>query len=298
MGVLSDGSLTYSELMKEVGIEDSGKLSYHLGVLSRYINHEKDLYSLSIEGRVLHGAVEEFEKRSYGLMGNMTGSGIVDYEGYLKIAYSVKFSLMTPGGDLLQRKTEEKFDKAKADAAIRSRMDELDLGVFSGVSMDSCPDGLTLSLEHEVQAFEEKDGWMVEKSGLDIATPRFEGEERAPPMPGLHLRFRGSVLYPESAIIEREYPERKALEEKGVEVYEFTTTNQNLRWRVKKEDVICLGESRLEMEGNTTRRIVDMEIHGILRDPSKMVELREQMKNLPILVSGKLRFRQPDPSSN
>lgn len=107
--VLGQTKLTYTELMDKVGMEDSGKFSYHLGVLSRYIQHEDDLYSLSIEGKVLVGAVQEFEKRSYGLMGNMTGSGIVDPEGYLKIVYSVKFSLMTPEGNLLQKKTEDKF---------------------------------------------------------------------------------------------------------------------------------------------------------------------------------------------
>lgn len=179
-------------------------------------------------------------------------------------------------------------------------MDKLDLGVFRGVSMDFSKDGLTLSFEHKVQAFEEKDGWMVEKSGLDMVTPRVEGEEKAPPMPGLqpmpglHLQLRASILFPEGAIIEREYPEREALEKKGIEVYELSIVNRNMRWRVKKEDTICLGESRLETEGNTTRRIVDMEIHGLLRDPSLMVEVREQMRTLPIIVSGKLRFRVHD----
>ena len=113
-------------------------------------------------------------------------------------------------------------------------------------------------------------------------------------MPGLHFQVRGSILYPEDAMVDHEKPDRKAVEEKGVDVFELVDSEQNLRWRVKGGSTLCLGESRLEIDGHRTREIVEMEIHALLKDPSQMPEIRGQMRDLPRLLSGKTRFRLPD----
>ncbi len=279
--------------MARSAIEDSGKLSYHLGVLSRYIQHDKDLYTLSIEGRVLTGAVREFEEKSYGLMSTTTFSGMVDPGGRLKMAYTMRFSMMTPSGDLLRKNMEEYgFDKKKADAILGSRLGRLGVGV-DGVSVDIDKEGLVISLEQEAQGFVERDGWMVGKP-LDILTSRKEGKEGAPPIPGLHFQVRGSILYPEHALVDHEKPDRGALEDNGIDVFELVDTQQNLRWRVKGGSTLCLGEFRLETDGSRTREIVEMEIHALLKDPSLMAEIRRQMRDLPRLLSGRTRFRFPD----
>jgi len=290
---LQEGKLTFTQLMARSAIDDSGKLSYHLGVLSRYIQHDKDLYTLSIEGRVLAGAVREFEEKSYGLMSTTTFSGIVDPSGRLKMAYSMRFSIMTPSGDLLRKNIEEYgFDKKKADAVLGSRLGGLGVGV-EGVSVDINKRGLVISLEHEAQGFVERDGWMV-GNPLDLFTAQKEGKEGTASVPGLHFQVRGSILYPEHAMVDHEKPNKKALEEKGVDVFELVDSGQNLRWRVKGGFTLCLGESRLETDGNRTREIVEMEIHALLKDPSQMPEIRGQMGDLPRLLSGRTRFRLPD----
>ena len=293
LGHLAEGKSTYSKLMRKTGIEDSGSLSYHLGVLSRYIYHEEDLYSLSIDGKVLWGAVQEFEKRSYGLVGNMTASSVVHPDGILKIAYSMKFSMLTPTGDTLERKPDDKYDPKIGNAHIQSKADKPGMGI-QGVSTEWDKDGFWIAFKQEIQGYEEKDGWMVGKSHPEMASPGDEGDEKAFSMvPGLHFQIRGSTLYPEGAIVEREYPERETLEKKELEVYELSATESGHRWRVKKGSVLCLGESRLENDAGTTREITEIETHVLVKgeDPERIPGIREDMRTLPILVSGKTKFR-------
>lgn len=293
LGFLAGTSCSYSELMKETGIEDSGSLSYHLGVLSRYIRHEKNLYSLSIDGKVLWGALQEFEKRSYGLVGSITASGIVHPEGTIKISYSMKFSMMTPEGDMLERKQDDKFDSSKADAHILSKAGKPGLAI-QGVSTEWDEDGVWITFKQEIRGYEEKDGWMVDRSPPDLASTEFEGESMLYGMvPGLHMQVRGSTLYPEGAIVEREYPDKDALEQKGIEVYQLSVSQGGHRWRVQKGAVLCLGESRLEKEGRFTRGITEIETHVLVKgeDPELIPQIRKDVRTLPGLVSGKSRYR-------
>ncbi len=293
LGLLEGRELTYTELMKEVGIEDSGKLSYHLGALSRYIQHQDDLYSLSIEGRVLSAAVQEFEKRSYGLMGDMTGSIEVDPDGLLKATYSVRFSLLTAEGDLIQRGLASGFDKTKAESAMQANVDKLDLGI-RGMSVEPGKDGLCVCFEHEAKGFVEKDGWMIAKEALHTLNLGDLGDKTTTSLvPGLHMHIRGSTVYPEGAIVERDYPQERSLEQEGIQVFELAQSEAGQRWRVAKGGALCIGESRLETEGGTTREIVELETHAVAQDPSIMADLVEDVRALPVLVSGKTRFRMP-----
>ena len=293
---LSEGKFTYSELMRETGIEDSGSLSYHLGVLSRYIQHEEDRYCLSIDGKVLWGALQEFEKRSYGLVGSITASGVIHPDGNLKISYSMKFSMMTPEGDKLERKPDDKYDSSKADTHIQSKVGKPGLGI-QGVSTEWDKDGFWITFEQEIQGYEEKEGWMVGKSDPELTSTEFEGEDRLYGMiPGFHMQIRGSTLYPENAMVEREYPNKEDLEQKEVEVYELSVSESGHRWRVKKGTVLCLGESRLEKEGSATREITELETHILVKgeDPELIPEIRKDMRTLPVLVSGKSRYKIPE----
>jgi len=293
LGLLEGRELTYTELMREVGIEDSGKLSYHLGALSRYIQHQKDLYSLSIEGRVLSAAVQEFEKRSYGLMGDVTGSMEVTPEGFLKATYSVRVSLMTPKGDLIQRNLASGFDKVKADSALQAGVAKLGLGI-RGVSVEPGKDGLWICFEHEVKGYVEKDGWMIADEALStLNLGDLGGERTASLVPGLHTHIRATIAYPAGATVERDYPERSSLEDKGVQVFELAQSEVGQRWRIAKGGALCIGESRLETKGEITREIVELETHAVAQDPSTMAETMRDARTLPVLVSGKTRFRMP-----
>jgi hypothetical protein len=208
----------------------------------------------------------------------------------------MKFSMMTPEGDKLERKPDDKFDSSKADAHLQSKVDQPGLNI-QGVSTEWDKDGLWITFEQEIQGYEEKDGWMVDKSHSDLISTEFEGENKAYEMiPGLHMQIRGSTLYPEGSIVKREYPDKDSLEQKEIEVYEFTVSENGHRWRVKKGTVLCLGESRMEREGNITREITELETHMLVKgeNPELIPEMRKDMRTLPILVSGKSRFRMPE----
>lgn len=294
LGFLAENVCTYSDLMRETRIEDSGSLSYHLGVLSRYIQHDKDLYSLSIDGKVLWGAVKEFEKRSYGLVGSMTMSSVVQPDGKIKISYSMKFSMMTALGDKLGRKPGDKYDPTKANTAIQSRADGPGISI-QGVTTDWDKDGFWIAFEQEFQGYVEKDGWMVGNSSLEMANmQRSEDDDKTFSMvPGLHLQIRVSALYPRGAVVVREYPDRSFLEQEGLKVYEFSTTETSSRWRVGRGSVLCLGESRLENDGDNTREIAELETHVLVKgeDPELVPQIQDDMKSLPILVSGNTKFK-------
>jgi citrate synthase len=55
LGVLfdADGPLAYTDLLAETGVEDNGRLNYHLRELEAFIVREDDGYALSDRGRTL-----------------------------------------------------------------------------------------------------------------------------------------------------------------------------------------------------------------------------------------------------
>ena len=290
MRVLEKGPLTYSQVMEKTGIDDSGKLSYHLGVLAHYIDHKDNLYSLSFEGEILSRAAKEFEKKTYGVMGQILLSGEVDAKGLLKLNGTFDISVTLPTGGAVKFDPRT-IDHAKVDAALRSRMDKvLPQSQLRDLSFDFEDGRIGISLETRTQAYQERDGWLVGKSGADLVS---EGtaQEKALPLPGMHFRGAGTILFPEGAEIQRIFSDRKKLEEAGLEIYELTADGLNLRWRVRRGDVLYLGETRTE-GGTRPREVFESEFHVSPREPPEpWGETRERIVDLPGLVTGETRFR-------
>jgi hypothetical protein len=281
------------ELMRESGMDDSGKFSYYLGTLARYIHHEEEKYSLSFEGSMLLGAVKDFEEKAYGLMGNMIISGDVSNSGLLSITYSIRISMMGPAGDMLQRMIKQKgFDKEKASSSMLGKMKERlgdRLGDFNELSVDFDKEGILIIIEHEKQGFEYKKGWYVGLSLTDIMT-KDQDDSPTIPITSLHFRVAGSISYPEGAEVKREYPDKEALEKLGIEVYEYTKKEHNLRWRVRKGPVLCLGDSRLITEGEITKEILELESHLSVKNPTSD-DIKKLTQELPRAVGGKTKFK-------
>ena len=290
MRVLENGPLTYSQVMERTGIDDSGKLSYHLGVLAHYIDHKDNLYSLSFEGEMLSRAAKEFEKKAYGVMGQFLFSGEVDAKGFSKLNSTLSISVTMPTGKAVKFDAQT-IDHAKVDAALRSRAEKvLPQSQLGGISLDFEDGRICMSLETGTQAYQERDGWLVGRSGADLVSEG-TGQDNALPLPGMHFRGAGTMLFPEGAEIKRIFPDRKKLEEAGLEIYEFTVDGPNLRWRVRRDDVLYLGETRTE--GDTRpREVFESEFHVSPREPPEpWGETRKRIVDLPGLVTGETRFR-------
>ena len=287
---LEGGPLTYSEIMVKTGVDDSGKLSYHLGVLSHYIEHRDNLYSLSFEGELLSRAAREFEQKTYGALGQTILSGEVDEKGYLKLNNTLSISIVIPTGEV-RKWDPQTIDQVKMDAAIRATMEEkLKQSDLGNVSVDFEENRMILSFEMGYQAYQEKDGWFVGRSGTNLASEG-TGQEEAIPFPGLHFRTTGTVLFPEGSEVQRNFPEVKALEEAGIEVYEFSPEGLNLRWRLRKDEMLSLGESRIECS-DRPREVFESEFHISPREPmEKWGETRKRIFDLPRLATGITRFR-------
>jgi hypothetical protein len=286
--VLENGPLAYSEVMERTGIDDSGKLGYHLGVLSHYIDHKDNLYSLSFEGRLLSRAASEFEQKTYGVSAQALFSGEVDTKGYMKVNSTLSISIITPTGEVREWDLSN-IDREKMDAAIASRMmGQNQQANLANISIDVEENRMMASFEVGRQTYQEKDGWLVGRSG---AVPLEAGQDRAFPFPGLHFRAAGTVLFPQGAEIRRNFPEEKALEDAGLEIYEFTPEGLNLRWRVRKDDMLYLGETRTEgLDG--PREVFESEFHVSGREPMEQWgETRKRIVDLPRLVTGETRFR-------
>ena len=86
------------------------------------------------------------------------------------------------------------IDHAKVDAALRSRMDKVlpqsQLGDFS---FDFEDGRISISLETGTQAYQERDGWLVGRSGPELVSEGTK-QEKALPLPGMH--FRGAGHHP------------------------------------------------------------------------------------------------------
>jgi len=54
------GNITYTDLMNAVGIQSTGKLNYHLKILSGLISNENSQYSLTEKGKLAIRLLEEF----------------------------------------------------------------------------------------------------------------------------------------------------------------------------------------------------------------------------------------------
>ncbi|TLN15413.1 hypothetical protein FDZ71_07280 [bacterium] len=140
----------------------------------------------------------------------------------------------------------------------------------------------------------EKDGWMVADEALStLNLGDLGGGRTASLVPGIHMHIRGSITYPEGATVERDYPGKDSLEDKGVQVFELAQSQVGQRWRAAKGGALCIGESRLETKGEMTREIVELETHAVAQDPSAMAETLRDARTLPVLVSGRTRFRMP-----
>ena len=296
LDALSQGDKTYMELMRESGMDDSGKFSYYLGTLARYIHHVEEIYSLSFEGSMLLGAVKDFEEKAYGLMGNIIFSGDVGTSGLLTMTYSIRISIMGPAGDMLQKMIQRGgFDKEKATAAMMNRMKDQvgeKLGDFKDLSVDFDKEGILITIEHEKQGFEYEKGWYIGLSLMDTVT-QDQGDSSTVPVPGLHFRAAGSISYPGGAEVKHEFPDEKTLKKKGLEVYEYTKKDNNLRWRVRKGPALCLGDSRLIIDGKKTMEILELENHLSTHNTSSD-EIKKLSQELPRAVSGTSKFKIPD----
>jgi len=82
-------------------------------------------------------------------------------------------------------------------------------------------------------------GWWAE-AGLS-SYPRGQSRRRPCRCRACTSAERGTILFPEGAEVQRLFPDRKKLEEAGLEIYEFTADGLNLRWRVRRDDVLYLG---------------------------------------------------------
>ncbi len=93
-------------------------------------------------------------------------------------------------------------------------------------------------------------------------------------------------LFPaEGAEIQRNSPERKMLEDAGLETYEFSADGLNLRWRVRKDDMLYLGETGIEGL-DRPREVFEGEFHVSSRQlVEHWGETRERLFELPRLVS-------------
>jgi hypothetical protein len=170
---------------------------------------------------------------------------------------------------------------------MEGKLQESDL---AGVSVDFEENRMILSFEMGYQAYQEKDGWLVGRSGANLVSEGTE-QEKAIPFPGLHSRTAGTVLFPEGAEIQRNFPERKTLEDAGIEVYEFAPEGLNLRWRVRKDDMLLLGETRTEGL-DRPREVFESEFHVSPKEPmEKWEETRKKILDLPRLMTGETRFR-------
>lgn len=285
---LENGPLTYSEIMEVTGIDDSGKLSYHLGVLSHYIHHEENLYSLSFEGKILSRAATEFEKKAYGLMTDVLLSGEVDPTGYVRSEITIGLSITVPTGEV-HRWDETVIDREKIREATRSRLEDQhrqsELGeVYVGFEQNR----MIISYELGTQAYVRKGEWFV---GNIAAKIRPTEKDDSQPIPGIHARSAGAVLYPEAAEIEHLYPERETLEEAGLEIYEFAQDGQNVTWRVRGDDILYLGEIRME-GSERPREVFESELHVSPKEPpERWGEARRNLLDVPKLIGGKTRFR-------
>lgn len=287
---LEEGPLTYSEVMEKTGIDDSGKLSYHLGVLSHYIDHKDNLYSLSFEGEIISRAAKEFEQKTYGVMGQVFLSGEVDTKGYLKLNGTLNISVTAPTGEVVKFDAQT-IDHAQMGEALRSRMEkQLQESELGDVSFDFEESRIIIYFETGTQAYQEKDGWLVGKGAANLVSEG-TGQDNAIPFPGMHFRSAGTILFPEGAEIEHIFPERKTLEEAGLEIYEFTPEGLNLRWRVRKDDMLCLGETRIENLARP-REVFESEFHISPREPlEQWGETKKKILDLPRLVTGETRFK-------
>ena len=77
----------------------------------------------------------------------------------------------------------------------------------------------------------------------------------------------------------------------GLEIYELSQDGLNLRWRVRKEDMLYLGETRIEGP-DRPRAIVESEFHvSSTQQTETWGEMRKGILDLPKLLSGETRFR-------
>ena len=287
---LQNGPLTYSDIMDQAGIDDSGKLSYHLGILSHYIDHRDNLYSLSFEGKVLSRAAKEFESKTYGVSVQGLFSGEVDETGYLRLNNTLAISIVIPTGEI-RKWDPQTIDQEKIGTAVRSLMEgQLRQSDLGDLSVDFEENRMIISYEMGTQAYQKRDGWLVGKTGNNLLSEATE-QEKAWPFPGMHTRTAGTVLFPQGAEIQVDFPERKTLEDLGLEIYEFSQDGLNLRWRVRKEDMLYLGETRIEGPGRP-RAIVESEFHVSSTEQTETWgEMRKGIYDLPKLLSGETRFR-------
>jgi len=240
--------------------------------------------------------VKEFEEKAYGVMMQGVMSGEVDATGLLRMTVTSNISMITAGGDTMTRQSIEArgFDKDKAGAAIRYKLEsQFEGSSLGGVSVDFGERGLSLTFEKEAQAFEEKDGWLVGRSGPGMASQK--GAEETLPLPGMHVRTAGSLLYPEGAVVEKDFPSKDVLEENGIEVYELATMGQNIRWRVRNGLALYMGEIRIVEEDTRTREVFETELHvSPEQPPEAWSQTKEKIQDLPSLVTGKTRFQVRD----